>query len=40
MKFLIFFKIKFSKIQELIKSKYDDVDYNTLNQDLEGGFWG
>ena len=33
-------KIKFSKIQELIESKYDDVDYNTLNQDLEEGFWG
>ena len=33
-------KIKFSKIQELIESKYDDVDYTTLNHDLEEGFWG
>ena len=33
-------QIKFSKIQELIESKYDDVDYDRLNQDLEEGFWG
>ena len=28
------------KIQNLIESKYDDVDYERLNQDLEEGFWG
>ncbi len=33
-------QIKFSKIQELIEFKYDDVDYDRLNQDLEEGFWG
>ena len=33
-------QIKFSKIQNLIESKYDDVDYERLNQDLEEGFWG
>ena len=33
-------QIKFSRIQELIESKYDDVDYDRLNQDLEEGFWG
>ncbi len=33
-------KIKFLQLQKLIESKYNDVDYGTLNQDLEEGFWG
>ena len=33
-------KIKFLQLQKLIESKYNDVDYDTLNQDLEEGFWG
>ena len=33
-------KIKFLQLQILIESKYNDVDYGTLNQDLEEGFWG
>jgi hypothetical protein len=33
-------QIKFLQLQKLIESKYNDVDYDTLNQDLEEGFWG
>lgn len=33
-------KIKFLQLQKLIESKYNDVDYGTLNQDLEERFWG
>ena len=30
----------YKQLQKLIESKYNDVDYDTLNQDLEEGFWG
>ena len=33
-------QIKFSKIQNLIESQYDDVDYERLNQNLDEGFCG
>ena len=32
--------LKYVEIQKLIESKYPDVDYSRLNQDLEDGFWG